>query len=153
MERSSQESHTTIGTMERANRTLGEVLRTLKHAIETRVGGRPETDQLICCMVRHCCCILCRYQMSSDGRNSFEMLRCGSYRGRLTCLGRIVWTRILGSRLLQGWLEANRLELVWLAMTENTEENSGMTNTGYAISKRSNDCPNQPDGDKNLPTS
>ena len=74
MERSPKESHATIGTVERANRTLGGVLRTLKHAIETRVGSRPETDQLICCMVRHCCCILCRYQMSSDGRNSFEVL-------------------------------------------------------------------------------
>ena len=48
MERSPKESHATIGNMERANRTLGGVLRTLQHAIETRVGGRPETDQLIC---------------------------------------------------------------------------------------------------------
>ena len=51
MERSPKESQATIGTMERANRTLGGVLHTLKHAIETRVGGRQETDQLICCMV------------------------------------------------------------------------------------------------------
>ena len=30
--------------------------------------------------------------------------------------------RIRGSRLLQGWHEANRLELVWLAKAESTEE-------------------------------
>ena len=59
--------------------------------------------------------------MSSDGRNPSEMLRNGSYRGRLARLWGIAWTRIPGSRLLQGWHEANRLELVWLA-TENTEE-------------------------------
>ena len=38
------ESHATIGAMERTNLILGEVLRTLKHATETRVGGRLETD-------------------------------------------------------------------------------------------------------------
>ena len=31
-------SHATIGAMERANLILGEVLRTLKHATETRVA-------------------------------------------------------------------------------------------------------------------
>ena len=33
-----------MGAMERANRTMGEMLRTMKHATETRVGGRLETD-------------------------------------------------------------------------------------------------------------
>ena len=64
VERSPKESHATIGAMERANRTLGEVSRTLKHATETRVGGRLETDQLLICrVVRHCCWIFCRYQV------------------------------------------------------------------------------------------
>ena len=74
VERSPEESHATVGAMERANRTLGEVSRTLKHATETRVGGRLETDQLLICrMVRHCCWIFCRYQVGPDGGNP---LRC-----------------------------------------------------------------------------
>ena len=44
VERSPVESPATMGAMERANRTLGEMLRTLKHATETRVGGRLATD-------------------------------------------------------------------------------------------------------------
>ena len=59
VERSPKESHATIGATERANRTVGEVLRTLNHVTQMRVGGRRETDQLlICCMVRHCCWII-----------------------------------------------------------------------------------------------
>ena len=56
VERSPVESHATMGAMERANRTMGEMLRTMKHATETRVGGRLETDHpLISWMIRHCC--------------------------------------------------------------------------------------------------
>ena len=47
VERSPVESHATMGAMERANRTMGEMLRTMKHATETRVGGRLETDHPI----------------------------------------------------------------------------------------------------------
>ena len=57
VERSPKESHATIGATERANRTVGEVLRTLNHVTEMRVGGRRETDQLLC-MVPHCCWII-----------------------------------------------------------------------------------------------
>ena len=40
VERSPVESHATMGAMESANRTMGEMLRTMKHATETRVGGK-----------------------------------------------------------------------------------------------------------------
>ena len=54
VERSPVESHATMGAMGRVNRTLGEMLRTLKHATEARVRGRLETDHpIICWMVRH----------------------------------------------------------------------------------------------------
>ena len=61
--------------------------------------------------------------------------------------------RIRGSRLLQGWHEANRLELVWLAKAESTEEHLCDDEHGVRELQRSNDSPNQPVGDKNLPTS
>ena len=151
VERSPKESHATIGAMERANRTLGEVSRALKHATETRVGGRLETHQLLISrLVRHCCWIFCRFQVRPDGGNPFEMLRNGSYRGGLACLGRIARTCILGSRPLRGWYEVNWLELVWLGIT--LRSTCAMTSTGYASSKRSNDSPNQPHGDKNSST-
>ena len=38
------ERHATMGAMERANRTLGEMLSTMKDATEMRAGGRLETD-------------------------------------------------------------------------------------------------------------
>ena len=95
VERSPVESHATMGAMERANPTLGEMWRTLKHATETRAGGRLETDQPInCWMVRHCCWIFCRYHVSADGRTPFEVLRNNSYRGGLACFGEVVWARV-----------------------------------------------------------
>ena len=76
IERSPVESHATMGAMERANRTMGEMLRTMKHATETRVGGRLETDHpLISWMIRHCCWVFCRYHVRADGRTPYEVLR------------------------------------------------------------------------------
>ena len=50
------DSDASIGAMERANRTLRELLRTTQHATETKIGGRLDTDHpLISWMVRHCC--------------------------------------------------------------------------------------------------
>ena len=112
-----------MGAMERANRTMGEMLRTMKHATETRVGGRLETDHpLISWMIRHCCWVFCRYFVRADGITPYEVLRNNSYRGGLACFGEIVWARVPGSRLLRGKYEVNWLELVWLGKTENTEE-------------------------------
>ena len=123
LERSLVESHATMGAMERASRTLGEMLRTMKNATETRVGGRLETDQaLICWMVRHGCWIFCRYHVRADGRTFFVVLRNNSYRAGLACFGEVVWARVPGTRLLRGKYEVKWLELVWLGRTECTEE-------------------------------
>ena len=83
----------------------------MKHATETRVGGRLETDHLlISWMIRLCCWVFCRYHVRADGRTPYEVLRNNSYRGGP------------GSRLLRGKHDVNWLELVWLGKTENTEE-------------------------------
>ena len=95
-----------MGAMERANTTMGEMLRTMKHATETRVGGRLETDHpLISWMIRHCCWVFCRYHVRADGRTPYEVLRNNSFRGGLACFGEIVWARVLGSMLLRGKYE------------------------------------------------
>ena len=88
--RSPVESHATMGAMARANRTLGEMMRTMKLSTETRVGGRLETDHhLISWMIRHCCWIFCKYHVRADGRTPFEVLRNNSYRGGLACFGEL----------------------------------------------------------------
>ena len=95
----------------------------MKHATETSVGGRLETDHpLISWVIRHCCWVFCRYHVRADGRTPYEVLRNNSYRGGLACFGENVWARVPGSRLLRGKYEVNWLELVWLGKTENTEE-------------------------------
>ena len=81
---------------------MGEMLRTTKHATETRVGGRLETDHLlISWMIRHCFWVFCRYHVRADGRTPCEVLRNNSNRGGLACFGEIVWARVPGSRLLR----------------------------------------------------
>ena len=107
-----------MGAMERANRTVGEMLRTMKHATETRVGGRLETGHpLISWMIRHCCWVFCMHHVRADGRTPYEVVRNNSYRSGLACFGEIVWAVVPGSRLLRGKYEVN-----WLGKTENTEE-------------------------------
>ena len=123
LERSPVESHATMGAMERANRTLGETLRTVKHATESRVGGRLDTDHpLMTWMVRHCCWIFSRYHTRADGRTPYEVLRNNSYRGGIASFAEVVWARVPGSRLTRGKFEVNWLELVWLGKTESSDE-------------------------------
>ena len=124
VERSPVESHATMGAMERANRTLEEMLRTVKHTFETRVGGRLETDNpLISWMIRHCCWVCCRYHVLADGRIPFEVRR----NKQLPRWTHLLWRSRLGSgpwNKTAGKFEMNWLELVWLGKTENTEERS-----------------------------
>ena len=97
---------TCVSKLYQKTRTNGEMLRTMKNATETRVGGRLETDHLlISWMVRHCCWIFC---------TPFEVLRNNSYRGGLACFGEVVWALVPGTRLLRGKTD-------W-GTTENTEE-------------------------------
>ena len=99
------------------------MLRTKKHAIETRGGGRLETDHhFISWMLRHFCRIFRRYHVRADGRTPVEVLRNNSYRGGLACFGEVVWARVPGTTLLRGKFEVNWLELVSVGKTENTEE-------------------------------
>ena len=107
--RSPVESHATLCAMERPHRFLGELLRTTKHATETKVGGRLDTDHpLISWMVRHCCCLHCRFQVRPDDRTPHEVLRNDSCEGGLTCFGEVVWARFSGTRLLHGKFEAGQ---------------------------------------------
>ena len=128
--------------------------RTTKHATETRVGGRLETDHpLISWMIRHCCWVFCGYHVRADGRTPYEVLRNNSYKGGLACFGEIVWARLPGSRLLRGKYEVNWLELVWLGKTENTEEHLRRRAWSAQDLDHQTDSPNQPDGDGSMLTS
>ena len=61
LERSPGDSHATVGPMERASRTLGEILSTMNKQ-QRQDGRRLDTDDpLISWMVRRCCWIRCRY--------------------------------------------------------------------------------------------
>ena len=119
LRRSPVDSHSTMGAMERPHQTLGELLRTTKHATETKVGGRLDKDHpLISWMERYCCCLHCKLHVRPDERTPHEVLRNNSYRGGLACFGEVVWARVSGTRLLRGKFEVNWLELVWLGKRE-----------------------------------
>ena len=82
-----------------ANRTLGEMLSTMKDATEMRAGGRLETDHpLISWLIRHCCWIFCRFYVRVVGRTPFQVPRNTSYRCGLACFGDIVWARVPGNK-------------------------------------------------------
>ena len=71
LERSPVDSHATVGGVEWASRTLGELLPTVKHATDTKVGGRLDADHPMISWTGRRCCWL------------HEVLRNNSFRGRL----------------------------------------------------------------------
>ena len=133
------ESHATMGAMERANQTLGEMLRTMKHATQMRVGGRLETDHpLVSWMIRHCCWIHRRCHVRADGRTPYEVPWNNSYRGGLACFGEIVW----GSGTLSG-----------RGKRRTRKSTRAAASTECASSGQSDDSPSQPNGEESTSTS
>ena len=134
------DSHATMGAMERANQTLGEMLRTMKHATQMRVGGRLETDHpLVSWMIRHCCWIHRRCHVRADGRTPL-MKFLGT---TVTEVDLPVLAKSCGAR-------------VPCPVGENGEHGRApraATSTECASSGQSDDCPSQPNGEESTSTS
>ena len=84
------DSHASIGAMERANRTLGEPLRTTKHGTETTVGGR--FVQITHSSAGWCDTVVGSIADSICGQTDGRVLRCcdtAATEGGLACLAEV----------------------------------------------------------------
>ena len=104
------DSHATKGAMERANCTVGELLRTMKHATETKVGGRWDADHpLISCVTLS----LASMQVPRASKRQDASRSVAEHQlQRRACL----------CRRSRRKFEMNWLELVWLGKTEDSDE-------------------------------
>ena len=129
LERSPVDGHASNGAMVRASRTLGELLRTTKHATE------PEADRIQSTPTRSAgwcdfCWLHCRFIVRPDVRTPHAVLRFHSCRGGLGFLGEVVWARVPGMRLLRVKFDVDWLQLVYPGKTENSHEHFCVDNHG-----------------------
>ena len=113
VERTAVESHLSIGAAERMNREVAGLLRTLKMALETRIGTKVGLEHdLISWMIRHSAWLITRFRVRTSGRTAYELIRERRYEGSIVEFGEIVWARIPTTKKL-GKLDKRRVKVVW----------------------------------------
>ena len=90
-EESSVGEHQSNGAIENAIRRVQGQARTLRDALESRIGIRIEGKDNICTwLVRHAAASMNRYQVGSDGRTAHERLRGRKFRRDVAEIGESV---------------------------------------------------------------
>ena len=121
VERTAVESHQSIGAVERMNREVGGLLRTLKAALEARIGAKMGLDHdLISWMIRHSVWLI---------TSAYELIRQRRYGGAIAEFGEIVWARIPTVKKL-GKLDQRWVEVVWAGKAEGSDEHIGLDHRG-----------------------
>eukprot|EP00971_Amphidinium_carterae_P352334 6492552-Amphidinium_carterae.2 len=81
-------SHQSVGSIERANRTLGEQVRVVRSQLEVHLCATvPLQHVLVVWLVRHCAWLICRYLIKTDGRTAFERAKMKKYSGEIVEFG------------------------------------------------------------------
>lgn len=119
------------GAAEMGVRLLKGLVRTLKDALEARLGKAvPASHGLITWMVRYASSVYCRYTVGRDGRTPHERLTGRKFRGAVAEFGEAVWWMPLqphgclpplGARFEPGW---------YLGPVEGQAQSYIMTETG-----------------------
>ena len=104
------ESHQSIGAVERMNREVAGLLRTLTAALEAQIGAKVGLDHdLISWMIRHSPWLITRLRARAPGHTAYELIRQRRYGGAIVEFGGIVWARIPAMKKLgkldQRWVE------------------------------------------------
>ena len=80
------------GTAERAVQTVEGIVRTIKLALERRIGKKiPSTHPLMTWLVEHAVDVDNKYSVGTDGRTAYEKSHCELYHGEMFEFGRRVF--------------------------------------------------------------
>ena len=115
-------SHASMGTIENANRQIGNGIRVLKLQLEGGLGRRvPIYHPIMAWLVRHVGWLVMRYAVrQATGRTAHQILRGKHYRGEIATLGEEVWARLPGERRLKA--DAQWRRGIWLGKTDRSDE-------------------------------
>ena len=110
------------GFVERAVRSIEEMVRTHKIGLEAKIGGKLDTSHsAIGWMIEHWADILNKCQVGKDGRTPYERLKGEKYGGTFMEFGSLVMLRLAdkpqGGRMQERWIEG-----IWLGSRFNTLE-------------------------------
>ena len=126
VERTAVESHQSIGAVERMNREVAGLLRTLKAALDPRIGLEHD---LISWMIRHSAWLITRLRVRALGHTAYELIRQRKYGGSIVEFGEILWARIPTAKKL-GKLDQRWVEVVWAGKAEGSDEHIGLDHRG-----------------------
>ena len=110
------------GFIERAVRTVEEMVRTLKLDLETRISQKLNiTQKVIPWLVEHAVDLVNKLQVGQDGKTSFERLKGKRFNGDLVRFANPVMMRVAGK--VQGGVMAERwFEGLYMGMRFHTNE-------------------------------
>ena len=112
------------------NREVAGLLRTLKAALEARIGAKVGLDHdLISWMIRHSAWLITRFRVRASGHTAHELIRQRRYGGAIVEFGEIVWARIPTVKKL-GKLDQRWVEVVWAGKAEGSDEHIGLDHRG-----------------------
>ena len=118
------------GAVERANQAVEGQVRTLKSALEARIGKRLMPDDCIMpWLIMHAGETLSHHQVGQDGKVAFQRLKGRKMRRHLAEFGeRVMWQPL--DQLKAGSMEPRFLEGVWLGIRPQSSEVIVGTNKG-----------------------
>ena len=130
VERTAVDSHQSIGAVERMNREVAGLLRTLKTALEARFGAKVGLEHdLISWMIRHSAWLITRFRVRASGHTAYELIRQRRYGGATVEFGEIVWARIPTAKKLRK-LDQCWVEVVWAGKAEGSDEHIALDHRG-----------------------
>ena len=110
------------GFVERAVRSIEEMVRTHKIALEVKIGGKLNIKHsAIGWMIEHCADILNKCQVGKDGRTLYERLKGKKYGGTFMEFGSPVMLRV-SDKPQDGLMQERWIEGMWLGTRFNTLE-------------------------------
>ena len=118
------------GAAERAVLELGNQVRTLKVAFESRYPTVKVTEESVVFpwLVRHAAWLCTRFGVKQDGRTAYERLRNRSYKGEIAEFGEVVMYKISNQGLRK--LDEKWSSGVWLGKSLNNDEHFVATADG-----------------------
>ena len=133
VEHSKAKDSQTNGVAERAVQSIEGLVRTMKFALEKRLGVQISSSHpLMAWIVEHAAETLNRFHVGPDGRTPFERIKGKAYKGEVVEFGRIIYHRHPG-RVEGGSMEPRWSEGVWLGKTAKSDENIISDETGRIV--------------------